>query len=96
MSKSAYLKFKKGEQLSRKQAMAAQCYKCNGYDVESSHDCLGVTCPLYPWSPWGKSHGLRPAKCSKNNLKPKDKPFPKSKSIKTEKEAQKRVEGKEG
>lgn len=49
MSKSAYLKFKKGEPLSRKQAMAAQCYECNGYDVELSHDCLGINCSLYPF-----------------------------------------------
>ncbi len=84
MSKSAYLKFKKGEPLSRKQAMAAQCYECNGYDVESSHDCLGVNCPLYPWSPWGKSHGLRPLKCSKSNESIKGRPFPQAKSIKTE------------
>jgi hypothetical protein len=71
MSKSAYLKFRKGEQLTRKQAMGAQCYECNGYDVELAHDCLGVNCALYPWSPWGKSHGLQPAKHSNSNLKTK-------------------------
>jgi hypothetical protein len=71
MSRKAYLKFKNGEQLSRKQAMAAQCYECNGNSVELAQDCLGVNCALYPWSPWGKSHGLRIVKRSGSNLKRK-------------------------
>ena len=71
MSKSAYEKFKRGEELTRKQSMAAQCYECNGYDVEKAHDCLGKSCALYAWSPWGLSRGLRPAKRSNSNLKNK-------------------------
>ncbi len=58
--KSSYQKFKNGKSLTRKEAMEAQCYECNGYDIESSHDCLGVNCPLYQWTPWGESRGLRP------------------------------------
>jgi len=45
-------KFKAGMPLTRKQAILAQCYECNGYESE---DCLGVSCPLYQWSPFNKS-----------------------------------------
>lgn len=71
MSKKAYLKFKNGESLTRREAVGAHCYECNGYSVELSQDCLGVNCALYPWSPWGKSHGLRIVKRSNSNLKSK-------------------------
>lgn len=62
MGRSEYLKFQRGEKLSRAQAVSAQCFECNGFSVEKAHDCRGTSCPLYPWSPWGKSHGLRPVK----------------------------------
>ncbi len=55
MSKAAYEKFKKGKPLTRKQAMGAQCFECNGFSTLPAHDCLGVSCPLYQWSPWGRS-----------------------------------------
>jgi len=55
MSKTAYLKFKKGEGLTREEAMGAQCYECNGASLEMKDDCLGISCPLYQWSPWGAS-----------------------------------------
>ncbi len=71
MSRSSYKKFKDGVPLTRKQAMEAQCYECNGNDVELAHDCLGVECALYQWSPWGKSRGLRPANLRRDNLKSK-------------------------
>lgn len=69
MSRSAYLKFKEGKQLSRKQAMAAQCFECNGYTAESKDDCLGFSCALYPWSPWGKKRVPRIQKHSISNLR---------------------------
>lgn len=43
-----YEKFKRGERLTRGQAMKAQCYVCNG-EEESKADCQGVSCPLYPF-----------------------------------------------
>jgi len=57
--KTAYQKFKNGEKLTRKEAIESQCYECNGYSVQLKDDCLGVSCSLYQWSPWGKKHGLR-------------------------------------
>jgi len=44
-------RFHEGKPLTRKQAILAQCYECNGYEAE---DCLGVSCPLYLYHPWRK------------------------------------------
>ncbi len=55
MSKKQLERWENGDKLSRAQSMAANCYLCNGYSNEILNDCLGFkTCPLYPWSPWGK------------------------------------------
>jgi hypothetical protein len=41
-----YRKFLKGEKLTRKEAMLAKCYECNGL-VDSREDCEVDTCPMY-------------------------------------------------
>lgn len=46
-----YLKFQKDERLTRKQAILANCYVCNG-EEESNVDCQGKNCPLYRYSPY--------------------------------------------
>ena len=46
-----YKKWGKGAKLTRKEAMLAMCYQCNG-EKESAVDCGGVTCPLYTYSPY--------------------------------------------
>ncbi len=43
-----YNKFKSGDKLTRKQAILAQCYVCNGLE-ESAEDCEGKSCPLYQY-----------------------------------------------
>lgn len=61
--KSSYEKFTKKEPLTRKQAMEAQCYECNGYSAEKTNDCLGFeNCALYQYSPWGKVFRKVPSK----------------------------------
>ena len=45
-----YKKFKEGKSLTRKEAMLAQCYECNGLE-ESGVDCKGYNCPLYDYHP---------------------------------------------
>ena len=60
----SYRKFKEGKALTRKESMKAQCYECNGYSVERSDDCMGVSCALYQWSPWGKGIVRRSVKRS--------------------------------
>lgn len=46
-----YKKFKKGESLTRKEAMLAQCFYCNGQE-DSRADCSGKNCPLYQYHPY--------------------------------------------
>lgn len=46
--KLEYKKFLDGEKLTRKQAILAQCYVCNG-EEEGGEDCLGCSCPLYQY-----------------------------------------------
>jgi hypothetical protein len=45
-----YKKFLMGEPLTRKEAMLAQCYVCNG-EEESGEDCKADSCPLYEYHP---------------------------------------------
>jgi len=45
-----WAKFKAGKTLTRKEAMLAQCYVCNGLE-ESRADCKGISCPLYQFRP---------------------------------------------
>jgi len=46
-----YEKWETGNRLSRKQAMLAHCYQCNG-SGESNQDCLGKNCPSYQFMPY--------------------------------------------
>jgi len=46
-----YRKFKDGKPLTRKEAILAQCYVCNGEEA-GSEDCLGRNCPLYQYQPY--------------------------------------------
>ena len=62
-----YQKFKKGIPLTRKGALLAQCYECNGFEGD---DCLATYCPLYQWSPYNKS--------LKFKVSDKQKPYPKA------------------
>ena len=45
-----YENFEAGKPLSRKQAMLAMCYECNGSE-ESRIDCKGYGCPMYQYHP---------------------------------------------
>ncbi len=62
-----YKKFEEGKPLSRKQAILAQCGICNGFEDE---DCLGMSCPLYQWSPYNKKR--------KYGVLDTQKPYPKA------------------
>lgn len=46
-----YAKFLKGERLTYRQAILAQCFICNG-EEEAAVDCKSKTCPLYPYHPY--------------------------------------------
>jgi hypothetical protein len=54
--RTSHQKFLNKEPLTRRQAMEANCYACNGETAEKRDDCKGgETCPLYQWSPWARS-----------------------------------------
>ena len=46
-----YEKWQKGNHLTRKQVILANCFMCNGLE-ESNEDCQGTECPLYPFQPY--------------------------------------------
>jgi len=47
-----FLAWKAGKPLTRKQALLAQCYTCNG-EEEGAEDCKGSeNCPLYAFFPY--------------------------------------------
>ena len=47
-----FRKWKSGQRLTRKEAMLAQCFACNG-EEESAVDCLGAkSCPMYAYAPY--------------------------------------------
>ena len=47
--KREFEKFERGEKLTWKQSVRAQCYACNGFQ-EGMEDCKGDSCPLYVFS----------------------------------------------
>lgn len=67
-----YRKFKEGIPLTRKQAILAQCFVCNG-EEEGAEDCLGKSCPLYQFMPYRgkkllKTAVLRAEKTNKTEI----------------------------
>jgi len=56
-----YRKFLEGQPLTRKEAMLAHCYQCNGLG-ESRADCQGYSCPLYQYAPYRKNDPQTKAK----------------------------------
>ncbi len=51
IGKADYERFKRGEQLTHRTAILAQCYVCNGMG-EGGEDCKGKSCPLYQFMPY--------------------------------------------
>lgn len=47
--KTEFIHHLEGEQLSRKQAIAAHCYECMGYFSDGRQDCRMQQCSLYPF-----------------------------------------------
>jgi hypothetical protein len=46
-----FKRFEKGGSLTRKEAILAHCYQCNGFE-ESGVDCVcGGDCPMYEYHP---------------------------------------------
>ena len=51
-------KFKRGEKLTRKQAMTGKCFECNGQE-ESKADCEVDTCPMFAYRLYPKTEKAR-------------------------------------
>jgi len=58
---SEYKKFEEGKPLTRKEAILAQCYICNG-EEEGAEDCKGISCPLYDYFPYKGKKGMPDSK----------------------------------
>ena len=56
------VKYLEGKKISRKEAMSAFCYECQGYCKDGRVDCENVNCPMYPYMPYSKNkeQGKRP------------------------------------
>ncbi len=68
--RAEYKKFLRGERLTYKEAILAQCYICNG-GSEGGSDCLGYSCPLYPHMPYSsikKKSKILHSKCRKKTV----------------------------
>ena len=63
-----YDRFKKGERLTRKQAILSQCYICNG-ESDGGVDCRGESCPLYSFMPYNPFKQVSKHKGNPENLK---------------------------
>lgn len=65
--------WKEKKKLSRKQAMLAHCYQCNG-EEEGAEDCLGErNCPLYGYFHYkNKKRQITTQKQDKLNLEPQN------------------------
>ena len=61
-----YEQFMRGENLSRSEAILAQCYICNGFE-EGGCDCLAKMCPLYQYFPYGAKVNCRTLSRVKNS-----------------------------
>lgn len=48
-------KYYRGERLTHREAILANCYECMGGFNDGREDCLARACPLYPYSPYGSS-----------------------------------------
>lgn len=45
--KKEYLRYRKGERLTRGESILAFCYECSGYGEQKG--CDNFTCPLWPY-----------------------------------------------
>lgn len=44
-------KWREGSSLTRKEAMLAMCFECNGFE-DSAEDCQARHCPMYQYHPY--------------------------------------------
>jgi len=47
-----YLKYLRGEKITRKEAMLAMCFQCSAFYQDGKIDCGSTLCPLYNFMPY--------------------------------------------
>jgi len=52
--KSKLISYLKGEHITRKEAIYAYCYDCQGYCEDGKAECEQTQCPLYAYSQFNK------------------------------------------
>ena len=54
VGKSRLIKYFQGEHITRKDAIYAYCFDCQGYCEDGKFECDQLQCPLYPYSQFNK------------------------------------------
>jgi hypothetical protein len=49
------IRFERGEEISRHDAIVAKCYECNNWYTDGKEDCLIHSCPLHGYMPYNKN-----------------------------------------
>jgi hypothetical protein len=57
--KEEFLRFQKGERLTMKEAILANCFQCAGFYSDGRKDCDVNTCPLHAFMPYNKDRVRR-------------------------------------
>jgi hypothetical protein len=52
--RSEFLRYLKGEKLTRNESILAMCYECLNYYEDGIGDCQASECPLYDYMPYKK------------------------------------------
>lgn len=50
--KTEYIKFLRGEHVTYKEMVYAQCYACQNYYIDGKSDCRSILCPMYKYFPY--------------------------------------------
>ena len=61
IGRKEYLKYLKDGKITRDEAIAAECYACQGYYRDGREDCKNEVCPLYLFSPSRFYRPVQPA-----------------------------------
>ena len=63
IGRAEYLTYLRGEYLSPKRRILAECYRCNNGYVDGALDCENPECPLYGIMPYKHRMGSDDARC---------------------------------
>lgn len=63
--KTEYLKYLRGEVLSRREAMLAKCFDCCCFYIDGKVDCITVSCPMYDFMPFREQKRIKAPRSEK-------------------------------